>query len=737
MKYHRILFLAAALTTFASCAVDPVKEYEAEKPQSIEQYEYLNAYDALKTYVRPSASSNFKLGVALGASEFTSKGQVYALAKTNFQEMTAGNDMKYASVVGDNGEMTFDTVRDFVDAAAEAGMTVYGHTLAWHAQQNNKYLNKIIADKEIEIEEGATDTVEDAVFNYSDYSSYPWYNMGYAPEFDGTKMIIRNETPTGANWEKQYFIADGISTKPGTTYKITIKIRGSEPGSLDIVMGDWGGNTAKPMEFSTEWEEKSVSIAVSGESSFVLGQSGLFVGDIEMEWLKITHEEAKAVSWWTPLISNGDAEGDDFTNFVSTHVGSTNGPADVEAGAGVDGTRAYVVTSAGGGVNSWDTQFFVYSSKPLAEGDKIKLAFDYRADVANNAESQAHAAPGAYIHWDGGAAISFTTEWKHFEKTITINSTVSPSGNFQTFAWNLDVGAPSAPANKYYFDNITLDIEESGNTIPLTPEEKKDTLTWAMDNWIKGMMEVTAAKVSAWDAVNEAISGVDADGDGFYDLQHADNGNPANNFYWQDYLGDEEYVRLVVAKARQYYAEFGGTEPLKLFINDYNLESDWDKNKKLKSLIHWIEVWESDGSTVIDGIATQMHVSCYADAQTMDSKKAAVVEMFKLMAATGKLVKISELDMGYVDANGNSVATVDMTEEQHLAMADYYKYIVNAYFENIPVEQQYGITQWCITDAPTDSGWRGGEPVGLWDQNYNRKHTYAGFAAGLQGTSAE
>ena len=24
----------------------------------------------------------------------------------------------------------------------------------------------------------------------------------------------------------------------------------------------------------------------------------------------------------------------------------------------------------------------------------------------------------------------------------------------QTFAWNLDVGAPNAPANKYYFDNI-------------------------------------------------------------------------------------------------------------------------------------------------------------------------------------------------------------------------------------------------------------------------------------------
>ena len=93
--------------------------------------------------------------------------------------------------------------------------------------------------------------------------------------------------------------------------------------------------------------------------------------------------------------------------------------------------------------------------------------------------------------------------------------------------------------------------------------------------------------------------------------------------------------------------------------------------------------------------------------------------------------------MGYVDADGNTVPTVSMTEEQHQAMADYYTFIVNAYFENVPAAQQYGITQWCITDASGElgTGWRGGEPVGLWDAGYNRKHTYAGFAAGLQGNN--
>ena len=70
-------------------------------------------------------------------------------------------------------------------------------------------------------------------------------------------------------------------------------------------------------------------------------------------------------------------------------------------------------------------------------------------------------------------------------------------------------------------------------------------------------------------------------------------------------------------------------------------------------------------------------------------------------------------------------------------MAEFYTFIIRKYFEIIPVKQQYGITQWCATDSPADSGWRGGEPVGLWDLNYNRKPAYEGFVNGLRGTDVE
>ena len=732
----QLIFTALGVMLLTSCADTWDREYSGINPQK-EGYEYLAKYLPLKEYVDRSTYPNFKLGLATTASEYTQQQLVYALVNSNADETVAGNAMKMASCVDDKGNMSFDNAVSFVNAATDAGLNVYGHTLAWHAQQPVKYLQSLMADKEIEVEEGATDEVVDAYFDYSTFTSYNYWGQG--PE--GSERTIKdgcfvsyNPTAIPNFWEFQYHVADGINWQAGLSYKVTMMIRASEPCSFTVAAGTWGGQAGGTIDVTTEWQEVSVPRAPGVDGGgFVMFQSGNFAGTIEMKWLKVSHEEAKAISWWTSLISNGDAEGEASDNMVSTHVGATNSLCDIVDGVGVNGTRAFVVTSAGGGANSWDTQFFLMANRPLTAGNKVKIAFDYRADVPNNSESQAHGTPGAYIHWDGGAAVNFTTEWQHFEKTITIDATLSPNDNMQTWAWNLDVGCPNAPVNKYYFDNIELAIEESGNKIPQTPEEKRDTLIWAMDRWIGGMMQATEGKVKAWDVVNEAISGGNADAEGVYALQH-DNGD-ANNFFWQDYMGDLEYVRTAVASARKHFEANGGNpSELKLFVNDYNLESDWDQNGKLKSLIKWIERWEADGVTKIDGIGSQMHISCYANATTQESKKNAIVESFKLMAATGKLVRISELDMGYVDEAGNTLLTADLTEEQHKQMAELYTFVVSKYLEIIPAAQQWGICQWAATDSPAKEGnWRAGEPIGLWDEGYNRKHTYAGFADGLAG----
>ena len=69
-------------------------------------------------------------------------------------------------------------------------------------------------------------------------------------------------------------------------------------------------------------------------------------------------------------------------------------------------------------------------------------------------------------------------------------------------------------------------------------------------------------------------------------------------------------------------------------------------------------------------------------------------------------------------------------------MEQFYQWIIEKYFEIVPASQQYGITQWCLTDAEGNvgdtGGWRPGEPVGIWDSRWNRKYVYRGWVNALQ-----
>ena len=144
-NYNSFLAAFTASVLLVSCADEFDSDFKVDKPENIARYDLLNTYDNLKTYVDLSANPNFKLGAGTSASDFLKKDQVYCMTCANFDEITAGNEMKYASCVDDKGEMDFANVKKFIEAAKIAKLTIYGHTLCWHAQQNNTYLNGLIA----------------------------------------------------------------------------------------------------------------------------------------------------------------------------------------------------------------------------------------------------------------------------------------------------------------------------------------------------------------------------------------------------------------------------------------------------------------------------------------------------------------------------------------------------------------------------------------------------------------
>lgn len=724
MMKEKIFAAFAVLSALSPLALAQEK-YETGIPGN-DGYSYLNGYGGLKEYIDYSKYPNFKLGIALTAAEYSQKGTEYRRSNANFTEVVAGNAMKYASNVGNDGSMNFNTVKNFVNAAYEAGQNIYGHTLAWHSQQNTTFLNGLIKDRPApKINGDTTAYVTFASKDFRTQQNLGWKSdetqFGYSISFDDTDGLHANMTKACSNyWDVQYMAMDNISTEKDGSCTMFITLKGSKAGTIHSKLGDWSGGPTANIPVTTEWKEVSVNFNNTYNGSFLLLQHGDYIGDIYIRQIR-------------------------FATQVSGLKTTEN-------------RRCLVIESSERANNVWDNQFWIVTSG-FTQGQSFSFSADVRADKAALVSTQIHGDPTNYVS-QGIGDLNFSTEWKH----VSLSGTLAGSG--KSIAFNL---SELADANIYYLDNVSFkvngsekisngDFEGTGtgnfrkkakadtgvttcsitegisyayfpSTIPLTAEEKHDTLVWAMDRWIKGMMEACNGKVKAWDVVNEAISGGWADSEGVYQLQHG-NSNSTSDFFWQDYMGDLEYVRQAVRLARKY-----GPSDVKLFINDYNLESDWDNNGKLKSLIKWIQRWEADGVTHIDGIGSQMHISCYMDANTQASKQNGVENMLRLMAASGRLVRISELDMGMVDAAGNDVATADMTEEMHHKMADYYEWIIKKYLEIIPPEQQWGICQWCATDAPSYSGWRADTPVGLWTLDGYRKHTYAGFVKGLGGVN--
>ena len=712
MKVNKYIISALVCPfVLGSCADD--WKYDVEKPQTIAQYEYLNDYAPLKENLDRSAHPGFKVSGALGVDEFNQQGPLFRLAAHNFDEIVAGNAMKMASCVNDEGVMDFSKVSSFVSAAEDAGLTVYGHTLAWHAQQPRKWLEKLIADKELDVDPGQKTFTELSRQTYQD-GKFPFYQMGCAPDvINGSIHFV----PTG-DWS-QFFCMTGCSLKAGN-YVAILHIKSTKDGKISFTaQNGWGAEAQKITQKFTvkanEWVDAEVALndIQGGNYDFVLLPE-TFDGTLDLQSVTIGQYESPAMEVEQEVKHQTYQDG----KFPYTQMGCA---PDV-----INGSIHFVPTG------DW-SQFFCVSGLALTPGN-------YAVDVEIKSTKAGNIKMKVQNGWDPkNESCDGIVALKEGWTTARFKMTLEQGGNYdfilqpETFDATLDL------------KSVTVKKIVKTNSIPLTPKEKSDTLTWAMNKWISGMMQATGGKVKAWDLINEAISG-DGDVNGFYPLQtEATSEHNPQDFYWQDYFTPEMYGPIVEKAARDAYAAVEGTNPadLKLFINDYNLESDWDNNQKVKSLVYWIGVWEKKGkelgwNTKIDGIGTQMHIDYYENPKTLESKKKGIENMLKIMAETGKLVRISEIDMGYVDKDGKDVTTaqleklpIDERVAKEKAMAEHYKWIIEQYFKIVPVKQQYGICQWCLTDAPTNSGWRPGKPVGLWNLNYQRKPAYGGFADGL------
>lgn len=426
---------------------------------------------------------------------------------------------------------------------------------------------------------------------------------------------------------------------------------------------------------------------------------------------------------------SGDGTQEEICENVVTNSGFENG---TEGWSGFWGKYTYAVESPGRDGSgkaihftlssetevNYDAQLFWTLSSFLEPGVTYHYEFYAKSDSGLACQFLGQNADYGGIYKD---IFNTGSDWTFYYGDFTYNE--GDEDNIERVGLQFG-GTPGA---QIWIDDFKFGRKTGGSDgayVYKTAEEKKTILLGAMESWIRQMAEHMGDRVIAWDVINEPI----ADGtNGWRGIDNVFNGQDkapveynglnlnwaSDHWYWGYFIG-KEYAVKAFEYARKYCASGS-----KLFVNDYNLEISPGKLSALVRFVNYIDQNNSTGGPLVDGIGTQMHVNTSITKEKVD-------DMFRVMAATGKLVRITELDV--------SVGTAEPTSYQLKAQAETYRMIIESYKENVPEAQQSGITVWTLSDAPAEHlYWLKDDAPNLFDGKYVRKLAYKYFCDGLAG----
>lgn len=788
MKAKYYLPLLGAVLLFAGCD-DQIMEWgrpngeqavtSADIPLAVKEVlaNYPNIKDVAAQY-----KPNLVVGLGCSAAyyaedpEHTVKNATVGyrtLANDNYQMITCGNAMKMDAVVTNSGGLNFANIDAFLDQMPE-GMKLYGHNFIWYQQQNQTYLKSLIAPTMIIKTEGdIANILPGDASDFNGGTSGGWGSWGSNKKSggvvdgvgtDGTPAMVLENKGDGNYWEAQMAYTFDQPLEKDKEYTIRFKAKCSNgAGKLQFQYqnGTTYGSQGGYNEFSvgTDWTtcEYTFTITKYDDVNRILINFGKVGGTYTIDDIQFGEKQKDKMD----NVLAGDAS--DFEGGTTGgwgSWGSNKESAAVEDGAGHNGKGLVLKAKADG--NFWEAQCAYTFDQPLDNTKKYIIQFWAKSTSAAGQlqfqyqNGSTYGSQGAYTTFDVGqqwvqCEASFTPGYDDVNRIILNFGKVGATYYIDDIKFGIakDQGSSTgakqmimARAGKRHATSITYKLK--------TAEEKREALLTAMDGWIKGMADHLKEKGVApygYDVINEPISdgsnkvrGVDNvfggsttddDGNVTYDEAPTESetdglslnwGN--NRFYWGYYVPD--FAVQAFQKARKYLPA-----ETKLFVNDYNLEISPEKLNALVKFVQDIDA--ANGSPIVDGIGSQVHFDLSAATDDWDADVALIAKlrekvdaMFKALAASGKLIRVTELDV--------AMGTSSPSAAQYRTQAETYKMIFESYFQNVPEAQQSGITIWSLSDnADEHEYWLKGDLPNVFDGQYLRKWAYKGVCDGIAG----
>ena len=712
--------------------------------------EKLANYETIKTYAAQYAP-NMTIGLGLGADLYIDNPAYRAVADANFQMFVTGNAMKHSSVVKNNGDLDFTTIDAFLNAVP-SDIKVYGHNFIWHTQQRQAYLKTLIAP-EMKIETGDEDVCENVVGN-SDFENGSatgwtglWGKYTYAveqPGHDSDKAIhftMTNET--NVNYDCQLFWPTGM-LETGVTYAYSFWVK----SDLGLEVQFIGQNASYGGIYKDKFTAPSDWVLCTGEFTYTEND------EKDIERIGIQFGGTKGSNLWVDDFKFGKKIEETMINILGDTGKFEDGDASAfgcwggnnptktvsEKGAGYNSDYCMVLTNPvdGGNGNHWKAQCAYTMDDFLNNGKTYVIQFMAKSNTTAGVVQCQYQNGSTYGSQGGYNNFNVGTDWIKCEYEFVagyddINRILINFGSTEAIYYidNIKFGEKKEQPSAASYRAVT----RAGGGIKYiakTPEEKKTALLGALEAWIKGMAEHIGNRIKDWDVINEPIADNNQwRGIGGNFMSNGEDETPdtapveteesglslnwgENHFYWGYYIG-KEYATKAFEYARQYTVTGS-----KLYVNDYNLETSPNKLAALIDFVKYIDENNATGQPIVDGIGTQMHVTASS------ITKAQVDAMFLTMAATGKIIRVTELDV--------ALGTATPDAEALAKQAEVYQMIFESYKANVPEAQQSGITIWTLSDnAKEHEYWLKDQSPNLFDANYERKHAYKGVCDGIAG----